>query len=40
LLASRIVPGFHVAGFWTALFFSIILSLVNAVFEGIQQKRD
>jgi putative membrane protein len=32
LLAAYIVPEFAVSGFWTALFFSIIISLVNAVF--------
>lgn len=39
MLASRIVPGFHIAGFWTAFFFSIILSLVNAVFEGMSRRQ-
>lgn len=32
LLAARIVPGFAIAGFWTAFWFSIILSIVNAIF--------
>ncbi len=32
LLADYIVPGFAVAGFWSAFFFAIILSLVNIVF--------
>lgn len=32
LLVAQVVPGFTVAGFWPALFFSIVLSLVNAVF--------
>lgn len=31
MLASAVVPGFEVASFWWALFFSLILSLVNAV---------
>lgn len=30
LLASKIVPGFRVDGFWWALLFSIVLSLVNS----------
>lgn len=38
LLASKIVPGFTVAGFWTAFFFSIILSLVNSIFHGLANK--
>lgn len=29
LLASRIVPGFHVATFWWAVLFSVVLSLIN-----------
>ena len=35
LLASKIVPGFHVDGFWTAFFFSIILTLINSVFNAL-----
>ncbi len=31
LLASAIVPGFHVAGFGWALLFSLLLSLINTV---------
>jgi putative membrane protein len=37
ILASKVVPGFYVAGFWTAFWFSIVLSLINAFF-GIFQK--
>jgi putative membrane protein len=33
LLASAIVPGFAVAGFWSALLFSIVLTLVHWVFQ-------
>jgi putative membrane protein len=29
LLVTQVVPGFKVDGFWTALIFSLILSLVN-----------
>lgn len=32
LLASAIVPGFSVSGFWSAFFFSIVLALVSALF--------
>lgn len=32
LMADSIVPGFMVSGFWWALAFSIILTLVNALF--------
>lgn len=30
LLAGRLVDGFHVSGFWTALIFSILLSLFRS----------
>jgi len=33
LLVSSVVPGFHVAGFWWALVFSIVLSLSNSIFK-------
>lgn len=33
LLAAAIVPGFDVIGFWSAFFFAIIVSLVNAFFS-------
>lgn len=32
LMAAELIPGFYVEGFWWALAFSIVLSLVNAVF--------
>lgn len=35
LLADWLVPGFYVDGFWWALIFSIILSLVTSVFNGL-----
>jgi putative membrane protein len=35
LLASVIVPGFSVAGFWPALLFAIVLSLIHAVFSAM-----
>ncbi len=34
LIAAALIPGFTVDGFWWALFFSLLLSLVNSVFEG------
>jgi len=38
LLADIVVPGFDVNGFWNALIFAIVLSLVNAVFNGMDRK--
>ena len=35
LLASLIVPGFSVHGFANAFLFSIIISLINALFSGV-----
>ncbi|MGH7175718.1 MAG: phage holin family protein, partial [Minisyncoccia bacterium] len=32
-LASAIVPGFVIAGFWSALLFAIVLTLINWVFH-------
>jgi putative membrane protein len=32
MLAAIIVPGFAIAGFWSAIIFAIVLSLINAVF--------
>lgn len=44
LLASRLIDGFHVDGFWWALLFSLILSLttgiLNAFFGPKEQSED
>jgi putative membrane protein len=32
-LASAVVPGFALAGFWSALLFAIVLTLINWVFH-------
>lgn len=37
MLAAMIVPGFTVDGFWPAFFFSIVLSLITALF-GVWKK--
>lgn len=37
MLAASIVPGFHVNGFWWALLFSIVLSIVNTVLGNISK---
>lgn len=37
LLASNIVPGFKVDGFWWALLFSIVLSLINSFLSGLNK---
>jgi len=33
LLTAYLVPGFALAGFWTALFFALVLAIVNWVFN-------
>lgn len=38
LLASSIVPGFRVDGFWWALIFSIVLSLVNSFLHQLRKR--
>ncbi|MBP9686808.1 MAG: phage holin family protein [Candidatus Doudnabacteria bacterium] len=37
LLASAIVPGFQVDGFWWALLFSVLLTLVNGFFNSMRR---
>jgi putative membrane protein len=39
-LASAVVPGFHVRGFWAAFVGAIVLSLVNLVLKGIVMPKD
>jgi putative membrane protein len=38
MMTSNLVKGFKVEGFWTAFFFSIILSLVTSVFNMLGEK--
>src|SRR4051812_22927151 len=33
MLLGHFVPNFSVAGFWSAFFFSIVVSLINALFH-------
>lgn len=35
LLADNVSPGFAVSGFWSALFFSLILSIVNSILHSM-----
>lgn len=37
LLVSAIVPGFYVNGFWWALIFSLIVSLVSSFLESLNK---
>ncbi|MFY0687330.1 MAG: phage holin family protein [Cyclobacteriaceae bacterium] len=38
LLASGMVDGFYVSGFWWALFFSLLLSLINGILFDLNKK--
>lgn len=38
MLASMLVPGFVVTGFWPAFFFGILVALINALF-GMGMKK-
>ncbi|MEO6902819.1 MAG: phage holin family protein [Bacteroidia bacterium] len=40
LLASKLVNGFYVNGFWWALLFSLILSLTTSILENFNKNRD
>lgn len=39
-LVAKIVPGFEVNGWWTALFFSFLVSLFTAIIESILGRPD
>jgi len=38
LLAGRLVPGFHVAGFGSAFLFSLVLSLVGWILHSFEKE--
>lgn len=40
LIASKLVSGFYVNGFWWALLFSLILSLTTSILESFNEKSD
>lgn len=40
LFADKLVDGFKVDGFWTALWFSLVLSLVSSVLDLVKGKKD
>ena len=40
LLTSAFVPGFVVQSFWSALGFSIVLSIIQTIFEAISQREE
>jgi putative membrane protein len=38
LITSNIVPGFQIAGFWTALIAAVVLSIINGFLHAIVEK--
>jgi putative membrane protein len=40
ILASKLIPEFHVKGFWWALLFSLILSLVTSILNAFVGNTD
>ena len=39
LLASKLIDGFFVDGFWWALLFSVILSITTSILEGLTKTK-
>ena len=39
-IADYYVDGFNVYGFWSALIFSIVLTIINSLFGGQQKNND
>jgi putative membrane protein len=40
MLAAQIVPHFDVGSFWSALGFSIVLAIIQSIFENLASKQD
>lgn len=40
LFVSRMIPGFHVAGFWTALFAGIVIGLISWILSSFFRASD
>ena len=40
LFAANLVDGFKVDGFWWALLFSIVMTVINSIMHGIASKED
>ncbi|REG94254.1 phage holin family protein [Algoriphagus antarcticus] len=40
MLADRIIPGFQVDGFWWAILFAIVLSVINSLFGNNLNQAD
>ena len=40
LITAKLVPGFTVSGFWIALLFSLVLTIVTSVFNSLGKKAE
>jgi putative membrane protein len=40
LFVSKVIPGFHVAGFWTALFSGIVIGLISWILSSFFRTSD
>lgn len=40
LVAAKLVPGFKVDGFWWALLFSLVMTLINSFLVSLGKKRE
>ncbi|HEY0610705.1 MAG TPA: phage holin family protein [Chitinophaga sp.] len=40
LFAAKLVSGFRVEGFWWALLFSIVMTVINSFMHGLASKED
>jgi putative membrane protein len=40
LFTDKLVDGFKVDGFWTALWFSLVLSIVSGILEAFTNKSE
>lgn len=40
MIADKLVNNFSVSGFWTAMLFSIVLSLINGFFNKLEKDSD
>lgn len=40
LIASNLISGFRVNGFWWALLFSIVMTIINSFMHGLASKED
>lgn len=40
MLAAQIVPHFEVGSFWSALGFSLVLAIIQSIFENLASRQD